>query len=124
MALVPTRIDFECARLPDGKAKLLENTPGRPVVVQSRRADLKGSERSGGELDQQASELRTEALTPERRQDRVPDGGYARWASMHADVAQGDETVIRPKCGPEAIFARDYRWCLAELACLNVEIGP
>jgi hypothetical protein len=74
-ALVTARVDFGRAHLEDREAKLLENTHGRRIVVQSRRAHFRDAECARGKLDQEGSHFGTEALTPKRGEDRVPNGG-------------------------------------------------
>lgn len=63
--------------LEDREAKLLENPCGRRIVWQSRCADFDGAQSINGEPYQEGGELGTEAPTPERGQDRVPDGRQA-----------------------------------------------
>ena len=77
-ALVTPRVDFGRARLQGRKAKLLENTRGRRIVVQGRRAHFRDAECAHGKLDQEGSQFGTEALTPKRGADRVPNAGGPR----------------------------------------------
>ena len=116
--LVPTRVDFGCASLKDREPELLENTRGRRVAVQSRRADFRNAEGTSRKLDQEASQLGTEALTPERGEDRVPDGGYARKLGMPANAAHSDEIAVSPERATQTMVATGRRRCPAELARL------
>ena len=49
--LVTARVDFGRAHLHGGEAKLLENTRGRRVAVQGRRADFTNAEGARSKLD-------------------------------------------------------------------------
>jgi hypothetical protein len=116
--VVTARIDFACAHLHDSEAEFCQNTRGRRVVVQSCRVDFQSAEAPCGKLDEESSHLGAEALAPERRENRVPNGRYIGWLGMPSDAAQGDEIPTRLKRGTETVVATGRRRCLAELACL------
>ena len=73
VALVTARVDLGRAHFEDRKANLLEDTRGCRIVVQSRRAHFRDAECARSKLDQEGSQFGTEALTPERGEDRVPN---------------------------------------------------
>jgi len=108
-ALVPARVHFGCAHLQRREAKLFENARGRRVAVQSRRADFRDAESASGKLDQQGSQLGAEPLTPERGEDRVPNGSDTWLVGMPTDTPHGYEITTRPERGTETVVATSRR---------------